>query len=155
MRARSRTTSAAPHSTSLFAVESHHTAARRSLLFLPPCHSALCSRSHYCTAQSLPLLPLLPLLPRPVGTCTALTPCPPPNPGAEHQTRFNKSVRMTRGPKQTRSGDLQMSVYIDFGGNVTFWVFFSFSDRGRWDWMRAGPAVPSNLYARGQTALCI
>lgn len=77
------TTSTLPHSASLFTVESHHTAARCSLLFLPLCHSALCSHSHYCTAQIPPeccprsLSRSSPSLS--ASTRTALTPCPPPS----------------------------------------------------------------------------
>lgn len=156
---RARTTSTVPDSASLFAAESHHTAARCSLLFLPLCHSALCSHSHYCMAQIL-----YPPSPHSLSAsmCTALTPCPPPSPARNIK---HDSTRVSSWPEaktNTVMWPSDVCLYW-FWRKYNFWVFFVFfwtvtdgtgCARAR-KWTIPSPAVPSNLYARGQTALHI
>lgn len=83
-------TTPVPHSVSLFMAESHNTAARHSLLFLPLCHWVLCSYSLYCTAQAL------------AHFCSLYTrpwhfPPAPFEVTGEHQTWFSKSVPLSWG----------------------------------------------------------
>lgn len=157
------TTSTLPHSASLFTVESHHTAARCSLLFLPLCHSALCSHSHYCTAQIPPeccprsLSRSSPSLS--ASTRTALTPCPPPSSARNikhDSTRVSGWPAAKTNPVMWPSG---VCPYRFWRKDHFLGFFLTVTDGtgcvAARKWTIPSPAVPSNLYARGQTALHI